>query len=64
MTVMDSDFSHPPQIIPKMIDALKNSIQNCCCIQVLSGGRLEDWSLKRKLSSKIGNNIVKNFLGL
>ncbi len=63
--VMDSDFSHPPQIIPKMIDALKKSHSDIIVAsRYVSGGGITDWPLKRKVLSKIGNNIAKKFLGI
>ena len=65
IVVMDSDFSHPPQIIPKMIEALK---QSHCDIVVASryvtGGAINGWSLKRKLLSKIATKIAKRGLGV
>lgn len=63
--VMDSDFSHPPSIIPKMIDALK---QSQCDIVIASryvtGGGIHGWSLKRKLISKVATKIAKKGLGV
>jgi len=65
IVVMDSDFSHPPQIIPKMIEALKKSQ---CDIVVASryvkGSAIRNWSLKRKLMSKVATVIAKKGLGV
>jgi dolichol-phosphate mannosyltransferase len=65
IVVMDSDFSHPPQIIPKMIDAFK---QYQCDLVVASryitGGNIQGWTTKRKLMSKIATSIAKNGLGI
>ena len=63
--VMDSDFSHPPQIIPKLIETLK---QTRCDIVVASryvhGGSIQGWPLKRKLMSKVATSIAKIGLGI
>ena len=63
--VMDSDFSHPPQIIPKMIEAIK---QYQCDLVVASryirGGNIQGWTRKRKLMSKIATLIAKRGLGV
>ena len=63
--VMDSDFSHPPQIIPKMIEAFK---QYQCDLVVASryitGGNIHGWTAKRKLMSKIATTIAKRGLGV
>lgn len=63
IVVMDSDFSHPPQVIPRMLDALR---QYQCDLVVASryvrGGSTHGWTLKRKMVSKCGAVIAK--LGL
>jgi len=63
--IMDSDFSHPPQIIPRMLDALK---KYQCDIVVASryvkGGNIHGWPLKRKLMSKLATVIAKKGLGI
>ena len=65
IVVMDSDFSHPPQIIPKMIEAFK---QYQCDLVVASryitGGSIRGWTTKRKLMSKIATIIAKKGLGV
>ena len=62
---MDSDFSHSPQIIPRLLDTLK---KYQCDIVVASryvkGGKIMEWSLKRKLLSKIATLIAKKGLGV
>ena len=65
IVVMDSDFSHPPQIIPKLIESIK---KYQCDIAVASryikGGKIQGWSLKRKLMSKFATLIAKRGLGI
>jgi len=65
IVVMDSDFSHPPQILPKMIEAFK---QYQCDLVVASryitGGKIHGWTTKRKLMSKIATIIAKKGLGV
>ena len=63
--VMDSDFSHPPQIIPKLIEALKKS--QCDLVvasRYITGGKIHGWTKKRKLMSKIATIIAKKGLGV
>lgn len=65
IVVMDSDFSHPPQFIPKMIDSLKK--YQCDLVvasRYISGGKINGWSLKRKIMSKIATLIAKKGLGV
>jgi len=65
IVVMDSDFSHPPQIIPKMIEALK---KYQCDVVVASryiyGGNIQGWPKKRKLMSKVATLIAKKGLNV
>ena len=65
IVVMDSDFSHPPNIIPKMIETLK---QTSCDIVIASryvkGGSIQGWPFKRKIMSKIATGIAKKGLGI
>lgn len=65
IVVMDSDFSHPPQIIPRMIDSLKK--YHCDIVvasRYVTGGKISGWPLKRKLMSKIATTIAKKGLGV
>jgi len=60
VVVMDSDLSHPPQIIPKMLETIK---QTQCDIVVASryvkGGAIQGWPFKRKLLSMVATKIAK-----
>ncbi|MBC8502937.1 MAG: glycosyltransferase family 2 protein [Nitrosopumilus sp.] len=63
--VMDSDFSHPPQIIPKMIEALKKyQYDIVVASRYINGGEIRNWSLKRKIISKIATKIAKHSLNV
>ena len=65
IVVMDSDFSHPPQIIPKMIEALR---QYQCDLVIASryitGGSTRGWTAKRRLMSRAATVIAKRGLGV
>jgi dolichol-phosphate mannosyltransferase len=63
--VMDADHSHPPQIIPKMIENLKKS--HCDIViasRYVKGGQIKDWTISRKMISKIATKIAKLFLNV
>jgi dolichol-phosphate mannosyltransferase len=63
IVVMDSDLSHPPHLIPKMVETLQKGL---CDIVVASryikGGKIQGWSLKRKIMSKVATTIAKKGL--
>ena len=65
IVVMDSDLSHPPHVIPRLIEALK---QYQCDLVVASryikGGKIHGWGLKRKVMSKLATVIAKKGLGV
>ncbi|MDF2423322.1 MAG: glycosyltransferase family 2 protein [Nitrosopumilus sp.] len=65
IVVMDSDFSHPPQIIPKLIESIKK--YQCDIViasRYIKGGKIQGWSAKRKLMSKFATLIAKKGLGI
>ena len=65
VVVMDSDFSHPPETITKMVEELKKTD---CDIVVASryveGGSITGWPFKRKLISKGATKIAQRSLGI
>jgi len=65
IVVMDSDFSHPPQIIPKLIDSIKKyQFDIAVASRYIKGGNIQGWSLKRKIMSKFATLIAKKGLGI
>jgi len=65
IVVMDSDFSHPPQIIPKLIESIKKyQYDIAVASRYIKGGKIENWSAKRKLISKFATLIAKKGLGI
>ena len=65
IVVMDSDFSHPPQIIPKMIEAIKQSQYDLVVAsRYITGGKIRGWTIKRKLMSRIATLIAKKGLNV
>ena len=63
--VMDSDFSHPPQIIPKLIESIKKyQFDIAVASRYINGGQIQGWSLKRKIISKFATMIAKKGLGI
>jgi len=65
VVIMDSDFSHPPKIIPQLVEEIETSK---CDIVIASrfvpGGAINGWSTKRKLISKTAKGIAKAGLGV
>jgi len=65
VVVMDSDFSHPPKIIPQLIEEIKTSKYDIAIAsRYTEGGEVNGWSTKRKLISKGATGIAKVGLGV
>jgi dolichol-phosphate mannosyltransferase len=65
LLVMDGDFSHPPQVIPSIIQALQDS--NCDIVvasRYVKGGSIIGWPFKRRLMSKGATKIAQYGLGI
>jgi dolichol-phosphate mannosyltransferase len=61
---MDADFSHPPEKVVELVDALQN-----CDVAIgsryIAGGKLDDrWPLWRKALSTFGNTYARTILGM
>ncbi|MDE1769888.1 MAG: glycosyltransferase family 2 protein [Thaumarchaeota archaeon] len=65
VVVMDSDMSHPPQTIPKMVEELQNSDYDIVVAsRYVKGGTVSGWPFKRKLISKGATKIAQHGLGI
>jgi len=65
IVIMDSDFSHPPKIIPQLIEEIKTSKYDIAIAsRFVPGGAINGWSTKRKLISKTAKGIAKVGLGV
>jgi len=65
VVVMDGDFSHPPQTIPKMIDELQKSEYDIVVAsRYVNGGSVKGWPFKRKIISKGATKIARHGLGI
>ena len=65
IVVMDSDLSHPPQIIPKMIETLKKyQCDMVVASRYITGGQINGWNKRRKFLSKIATIIAKKCLNV
>lgn len=60
---MDADFSHNPQYLPEIIDSLKN-YDVVIGSRYVTSGKIENWSLVRKLISRGGSIYTQIIAGL
>jgi dolichol-phosphate mannosyltransferase len=52
VAVMDADLQHPPELLPKMLQALINGCDIVVASRYVEGGSVEGWTFIRKLISK------------
>ncbi len=65
IVVMDSDLSHPPKIILKMIETLKQyQCDMVIASRYITGSQINGWNKKRKMLSKVATMIAKKGLGI
>lgn len=55
---MDSDFSHDPAVIPKMLELLEGGADVVIGSRYVAGGGTQDWPLRRRLLSRWGNRYT------
>ena len=61
--VMDSDFSHPPNLIPQMIQTLQQTKYDIVVAsRYIKGGAIKGWPFKRKIISKGATKIARTGL--
>ena len=62
LVVIDADLSHPPEVVPALIDALESGADLAVASRYVSGGGTLDWPLSRRIVSRVacmmGNVLV------
>ena len=61
---MDADFSHPPEKLPELLNAMMPEIDVAIGSRYVSGGKIEGWPLSRRLMSRAVNGFARICLGL
>ena len=59
---MDSDFSHAPQDLPRLLQALEAGSQLVLGSRYVPGGSTPGWSLRRRLISRVGSLVARGVL--
>ncbi|MGQ9463518.1 MAG: polyprenol monophosphomannose synthase [Candidatus Fervidibacter sp.] len=61
---MDADFSHEPERLPDLLSALQSGADIAIGSRYIAGGRVEGWSLYRRILSRGANWLVRTTLKL
>lgn len=63
--MMDADFSHNPSYIPRLLRTLDQGYDYVIGSRYVPGGAIpDDWSVKRRLNSKLGNLLARRLTGI
>jgi dolichol-phosphate mannosyltransferase len=61
---MDSDFSHDPKDLPRLLDAARDGADLVIGSRWVKGGGTVNWTLQRKLISRGGSFYARTILGV
>ncbi|MFH1055321.1 MAG: polyprenol monophosphomannose synthase [Candidatus Altiarchaeota archaeon] len=63
--VMDADFSHPPRLIPKLIQPILNGDAGMVfASRYIEGGGVENWPIMRRLTSRGAKMLARPLTGV
>lgn len=58
LVVMDADLQHPPEVVPKLVCALKDA-ELAIASRYVRGGGMEGWALSRRIISQVAKLIPR-----
>ncbi len=64
VTVMDADLSHPPELLPSLLEAIRGGSDVAVASRYVPGGGVEQWPLARRLVSHAATLAARVGLGL
>ncbi len=64
VTVMDADLSHPPELLPALLQAMRRGADIVVASRYVPGGGVEQWPLARRLVSRVATAAARTWLGL
>lgn len=64
VTVMDADLSHPPELLPSLLEAIRGGSDVAVASRYVPGGGVERWPLTRRFVSHAATLVARVGLGL
>ena len=61
---IDADGSHPPEVLPTMLDQAADGADLVIGSRYVPGGAVVNWPVHRQLLSRVGNQYVRLLLGM
>ena len=60
--VIDADLQHPPEILPKLLERVKNGAGMAIASRYIDGGEIKGWSIKRQIISVMSKLLAQILL--
>jgi len=57
--VMDADLSHPPELLPQLVRAVRAGCHVAIASRYVPGGGVNGWPWQRRLLSRLGNGLAR-----
>ncbi len=57
--VMDADLSHPPEVLPKLVEKISEGFEVVFASRKVEGGGFDDWPIHRKIISFFATIMAK-----
>ncbi|MGH2500773.1 MAG: polyprenol monophosphomannose synthase [Candidatus Limnocylindria bacterium] len=64
LVVMDADLSHPPEIVPALVDAVADGADLAVGSRYVRGGATMDWPLRRRVVSRVACLLGSALVGV
>lgn len=62
--VMDADLSHPPELLPALVEAVRSGHDVAVASRYVSGGGVANWAWRRRVLSWVGCLIARPLAGI
>ncbi len=59
LSVMDADGQHPPEVMPRLLEALERGADVAVASRYTAGGDIPRWNVVRRLGSKFATFLVR-----
>jgi dolichol-phosphate mannosyltransferase len=64
LAVMDADLSHPPELLPQLLSALRAGADIAVASRYVPGGEVPGWPRHRRWLSRAGNGMAQPLTGV
>lgn len=59
IAVMDADLSHPPELLPALVEAIRQGSDLAVASRYVPGSEIAHWSWRRRALSRVGNFLAR-----